>query len=73
MVPSDASLPKGSSESTEVRCILCERRMTVPSMRTVDQHDSERICLSCRALSPEERRVLRTQAMLRMLKREVDP
>jgi hypothetical protein len=73
MIPSDASRSKKSSESPEVRCILCERRMLVPSERTIEQDDSDLICLSCRALSPEERRVLRTQAMTRILRRATNP
>ena len=50
-----------------LRCILCESLLPVPTAAAIEAEHSA-ICLRCWALSPDERRLLRDRAMVRVLR-----
>lgn len=57
----------------ENRCLLCDQPM--PSAGTPASANASQpgdMCPTCAALSPEDRRLLRDQAMTRMLRRPPD-
>jgi hypothetical protein len=53
----------------EVRCLLCDQPMPSKGTTTAGASQPGDMCPDCAALSPDERRVLRDQAMTRMLRR----
>lgn len=56
----------GNDRTQRRRCILCERLMP-----PTDELEPDLICPQCGALGEEERRVLREQAMVRLLRRDL--
>jgi hypothetical protein len=57
----------------EARCLLCDQPMPATGAPTAAiASPPGDICPACAALSPEERRVLRDEAMTRMLRRPID-
>ena len=55
-------------------CLLCYRRLPTPTVSSAVplQEDPDAICPVCLALSPEDRRALREQAMVRLMRRASD-
>ena len=53
----------------ENRCLLCDQPMASAGTVTAGASQPGDVCPTCAALSPDERRVLRDQAMTRMLRR----
>ena len=58
---------EGPERDTRLRCILCESLLPVPTVAAIDTEHSA-ICLRCWALTPDERRLLRDRAMVRVLR-----
>lgn len=54
----------------DVRCILCEALVESVETAVLQPEGPDVVCVHCRALAPEERRMLREQAMVRMLREE---
>jgi hypothetical protein len=56
--------------NTPLRCLLCDQLIREAKSATPEpSEDRDAICARCRALPPEERRKLRNQAMIRMLRK----
>jgi hypothetical protein len=53
----------------ENRCLLCDEPMASTGTATVAASQPGDMCATCAALTPDERRVLRDEAMTRMLRR----
>lgn len=53
-----------------LRCILCESLLPTSVATASSEPMPDSICLRCWALTPDERRVLRDQAMARVLRRD---
>jgi len=51
-----------------LRCILCESLLPVPTAAANQQEPDTSVCLRCWALTPDERRLLRDRAMVRVLR-----
>ncbi len=75
MLPPAVALERGRLGTLlPMRCGLCDRPMggaassaTLPA-GNVEQHGSVTVCLPCAGLTPAERKPLRDQAMIRMLR-----
>jgi hypothetical protein len=52
---------------TRLRCILCESLLPVPTAVAIAQ-EPDAVCLRCSTLTPDERRLLRDRAMVRVLR-----
>jgi predicted RNase H-like HicB family nuclease len=52
---------------TRLHCILCESFLPAPTAAAIAQ-EPDAVCLRCWTLSPDERRLLRDRAMVRVLR-----
>lgn len=54
-----------------LRCILCESLLPPPVPTAAIERMPDPICLKCRALAPDERRVLRDRARVRFWRHNI--
>ena len=56
---------EAAERDRRLRCILCSGELTVATTATIEQ-EPDALCSRCRALTPDERRLLRDRAMARV-------
>ena len=66
--------PVNRAEDMVTRCLLCDGGLPAPNMSLPVplKEDPDAICPACRALTPDERRALREEAMTRLMRRAAD-